>query len=1758
MNRIYKVIWSKAKNCYVVASELAKSRTKSPKSSVISPAIVAGVLACVLSFGAVMPAYAGDATKVSQNNSNNIIGADVWQWLHDNGLINENTTVSDVNGYFVFGNNTTVTNSGVGVTEANGFIGIGNGISATPRTGWDGRYASYMLNSLTALPVISHSIAVGDGVTLREEETIGIGYNALSEGYKSISIGSGAISNYERNVTIGAEAKANGYRTVAIGYDAQALLADSPTYVAPGDTNSPQRSVAIGSGSRALANMAVAIGDNAVAEQKKAWVVSIGANSYSGLLGASAIGFGSKAYGKNSVAIGRQAFAGEPNSHVDVYEKMNPDGVVSKGDNYGTNALAIGYMAYAPATNSFALGYKAQALGENSFALGSGKQGDTDFDNITKAEGDNSFAIGYLTQVKGIKSGAVGVENKIYGNSVNVFGSNNTVDKGTSGTDTVENVLVLGNKNSASIDNKASASRDSGTPTVSGAIGIGNGVILGEENATAIGNGSKSTALNSFAAGQDAEAAAENTTAIGFGATSSKKNALAFGTGASASETDTVAVGSSASASETNAVAIGSFASATKENSVAIGAGSVADVANTVSVGKAKVMSGETVISPEVTRRIMHVTAGTDDTDAVNVKQLRDMALDKANVDASNVGKSITLPDDYFAPGTTDDEKATATREARLLNQQAWGEALGGLLDAQDKTHIAASDTRLVQGKDVHQHVTPGSDGNYIAVASTTGQNLTALDEALKDSDDSSVKSITASGRTVTYRKGDGSTGTFTTQDTTYTAGHGLILTETEFKAKAGKNTTVDANGIHALDTKVEAGTGMAMETSGDTPDANNVRTYKVGLSTDTKDKLDNALASFKTAVDGGTAQTISKTADTANFINGKNMEMTAGEAGITVATKENVTFTSVTAGTGDSAVAISGSGVQVGGATYINSSGLNANGKTIANVAAGSANTDAVNVSQLKELGDGKANVALDNITAAGHNVIKTDAKSAINVKGNMDVKVTKTDVNGVDTYSLSVAKDGDVVAGDMKLVTGETVYNAIQNVVSDTETALAGKANVGLDNITEAGHNVIKLDAQSAIKVEGGENASVVKQTRNGVDIYYVSAEGGGRVAIGDTGLITGNTAYVALMNETRPDKKGNYITMENNAGKNLTALDNQVKQNADAIKNLGDGSNKANITLDNITADGHNVIKTDAKSAINVKGNMDVKVTKTDVNGVDTYNLSVEKDGTVVGGDTKLVTGDTVYNAIQDVISDTETSLNGKANVNLDNINADGVNVVRTIAKNAVKVADGENTTVSSETDTDGNITYKVKTNATGTITANNTGLLNGGTVYNEVRPASDGNYITVANTTGQNLTALDAKLKQTYELAIEASTQGHDANAVHYDSVSKEKVTLQGENGTVLTNLKDGEVSATSTDAVTGRQLHEVKQTTIENKQAIDGLTEKVGTTNDGSYVKSTNTVGQNLNTLDSQLKNNSDAISTLRETTNTQLETKTNTDMSNITETGKETIRELARGSVNVVSEDGTVTVTESNVDTVRTFDLSVVKDGKVESGNTGIVTGGTVYDAIQKSSMITLEDNTIRIGAKNNAEIIDITNSNGEGRVLHGIITDPNDNNSAANVGYVNAIGEAVINNVNGGFRRMDEKINKTGAHAAALASLAPASFDGGEKWALSAAVGNYHGETAAAIGAFYRPADNIMINLRSSLGSGNNMVGAGVSFALDKGFSTGISKKQLVNTINVQAEKLQQAEARIAEQDRRAAEQDKKIAELEAIVKELVKERKQ
>ena len=157
---------------------------------------------------------------------------------------------------------------------------------------------------------------------------------------------------------------------------------------------------------------------------------------------------------------------------------------------------------------------------------------------------------------------------------------------------------------------------------------------------------------------------------------------------------------------------------------------------------------------------------------------------------------------------------------------------------------------------------------------------------------------------------------------------------------------------------------------------------------------------------------------------------------------------------------------------------------------------------------------------------------------------------------------------------------------------------------------------------------------------------------------------------------------------------------------------------------------------------------------------------------------------------------------------------------------------------------------------------------------------------------------------------------------------------------------------------------------------------------------------------------------------------------------------------------------------------------------------------------------------------MDISNSQGEGRVLTGVVTDPSDANSAANVGYVNAVGENIMGNVSAGFNRMDAKINKVGANAAAMASLSPIPNEDDVKWNVAAAVGNYKDATAGAVGVFYKPAENVMLNVRGSFGNDENMVGGGVTFALSKSEVPGVTKATLAKAVNTQAQHIKELES--------------------------------
>ena len=103
------------------------------------------------------------------------------------------------------------------------------------------------------------------------------------------------------------------------------------------------------------------------------------------------------------------------------------------------------------------------------------------------------------------------------------------------------------------------------------------------------------------------------------------------------------------------------------------------------------------------------------------------------------------------------------------------------------------------------------------------------------------------------------------------------------------------------------------------------------------------------------------------------------------------------------------------------------------------------------------------------------------------------------------------------------------------------------------------------------------------------------------------------------------------------------------------------------------------------------------------------------------------------------------------------------------------------------------------------------------------------------------------------------------------------------------------------------------------------------------------------------------------------------------------------------------------------------------------------------------------------------------------------------------SISEGSKDAVNGGQlygvkRDLEHQVDKVGANAAAMANLRPMEFDPSSKWNIAAAIGNYGSETAAALGAFYRPNDDVMVNLSTAFGTGENMVGGGVSVRLGKG----------------------------------------------------------
>ena len=775
------------------------------------------------------------------------------------------------------------------------------------------------------------------------------------------------------------------------------------------------------------------------------------------------------------------------------------------------------------------------------------------------------------------------------------------------------------------------------------------------------------------------------------------------------------------------------------------------------------------------------------------------------------------------------------------------------------------------------------------------------------------------------------------------------------------------------------------------------------------------------------------------------------------------------------------------------------------------------------------KANKVAQNLSAIDEQVFKNETAigtlSSLTTNEKTNLVGAVNEVKGTADTALGLANTNKANIGTLTNLTttekGNLVgaINEVKGSVDAANTAIAGKADLDLGNISTAGETKIK----DLASIKAGE---VVADKLGAItSTNYVSASGkvNANISVLDKqvkanadDIIAANTKITNVDNKIGSlSTDGTYIKKANNVSANLVELDKQVNTNATAI------TNKANLDLSNINAAGETKIKNlagnkageivDAKlgditsenyvkkadtvnaniSALDkqVKANAnDIIAANTKITNVDNKIGSLSADGTYIkkanNVSANLVELDNQVNA-------NATALTNKANLDLSNINAAGENVIKNLAGNkAGEIVDVKLGTITS--------THYVSTG--NTVNANISALdtqLN--KVENKIGTMTDGNYISAGNTVAGNLSALDNQLKANTE-AINTKADKDLSN-----------ITDAGKNV-----IKD----------LAGNKAGEIVDT-------------KLGDITSENYVNKTNTVNANISKLDEQVKANADAINT-----------KADKDLSNITDAGKNVIKDLAGNKAGEVVDAKLGDITSENYvkkdDTVNANISALDKQMKANTDNIGD-TGKLTAAGLGSN----LSDAVVNVNNKvGTADELKVLKDAGLGDNLAQATAavnkkaDKNAEDIKTVNGRVDELGGRV-DTLGGAVSKLGSRVNKVGAGAAALAALHPMDFDPDNKLTFAAGVGNYRGANAAAIGAFYRPNEQVMFSIAGNMGNGENMVNAGVSFALDRPSQTPTTKAALVKTVAAQNEQ-------IAALSETVAEQNEKIARLEAMVEKL------
>lgn len=1733
MNKIYKVMYSKVKQCAVVVSEIAKSHGHNEGRSAVRKhaALTAAVLIALGMFSFLgMPTAQADGDL--QRNDFVAANDNYWYWdakaNNGNGewkkekysnILADHRDSKDTSNYKGAGaKDPGAITAGIYAQAGEQTVTIGNrNAGASKGSVFIGEHSGYNKGN--------NNPSLGD----TNNYVTSVGFESDATGWGSIAIGSNALAENSKKKTNAVEYEGNenttnnknddiyGIKTkpkiegasVALGYSAQAQdgnIAIGAYSGAKADSSSNTTYVSVGNSTikRRITNVANGTADTDVATvgQMNAAIAQTG--------GSVKAGWGITKSNDNTISVKHNLSTGDSAYAAVAYADSEATGLILGGsiqdrnadEKYGatteTSVIVGARNALASNDNTVVIG------GDNNIAS---RRGST----VVGGSSNTASGQGY-SEAASVFGGSFNISNGLASVVLGGFGNvaNNEYSTNSGGAKNV--VFGLGSNNSGGLKNVVYASDNASS------FGGVAAAVNGQYSTGVAGGSTGSNARLSFAAGFQSLVTdsgvrktvitrdeyerkwSEQTREFGpvqagFNPITNKyeqddKISTALGYQATADEPGTIAFGHDAGDEsgytyewETLTDEKGN----PKQNEI--------DGTTNDYTKAPKSVKKKAPYTSAYYNRLVKAADGIEDHDAVVMEQLKNASGvgSKIKIYQTDENGNIKFDENNNPIEDTSDSDAVKTKRetAREASKDAWGQALGAgtfTTGTPDKATDASTSDQLITGKTLYDYDKPTASQNYVNVNNTTGQNLSALDAQVKANADA----LTKPNHNIKYYS--------------VTAGPSLGYDQYTNENNDGAKGTASLAAGNVTHTDGAASTVVGSYSA----------VFGTGLQ-------GAAALSYGTVNVNNNTDTTKEFSGVANSIVGQANVTTDSNAAIIYGAGNTVTdsYRDIDK---DKAEAI------------LNSTG---NAEQLKN-----ALQDAVPTSgaQVMVMGGGNSvdKAYMTQVTGVGNKVTGADSTYT---------EGTSTQYNFVDGFQNELTNGKhDYIIGSKNKVSGDSVDTNQSNIIFGDNHKLTNQQN----NVIIGSSDTADDETTASNIVAIGHNAKV-------------SAEGG--VAIGsgsEASTAAGVTGYDPTTTDEKSTDTAAAWTSKKAAVSVGTADETRQITGVAAGKEETDAVNVAQLKkLNGMKA---NV------NADNIGKNLNHKADGTAVTDED--KTANENDwgaaigtGSIAADNGQLVTGKTVYAYNKPVaaegktlnyVSDTKTtgqnlgSLDAQVGTNtgdisnlknLSNISSAGETVIKNLAKGSIGMEDGSHTTASHR-DVNGVDTYKVDVTVDGQVTENNKGIVDGGTVYNaiqDVKTKTSADLANKANVDASNLS--DENVKSWREKLGNGEVVSGNKGLVTGDTVFKAVDTKANRDGS---NLTTDEADKFSEKIAVGK-------VEANDKRAVSGETV-------------------------------SKAISDLTGDMNTKLDGKANTSLDNITDTGKNVIRDLAKGSAKVIDgTNTTVTTVVGKGETPTTYAVNVEGKGTVTSGNTGLISGGTAYTELRPADGSYVKQNsttaanltvldtglkatsdlihtntshdTIQIGENSTATKIDVSgkDANGKttGRVITGVVSDANDPNSAANVGYVNGVTAAntqqIYRDMNNAYGRLNNNINKAAAGSNALAALHPLDYDPDDKADFAVGYGHYRNANAAAVGAFYHPNENTMVNVGVSLGNGDPGFNAGVSFKVGRGGAgrEAMSKTEMAKVINSQSKEIDALKKDNADKDKRIDALEQKMAEI-------------